>query len=1207
MSNTEHTAEQRSAIDAPGSVVVRAGAGSGKTRVLTERYVRAIGAGLKPHEIVAMAFTDRAAAEMRQRIRERVARMDKDPSEIAALLEQLADAPIGTIHGFCTRILHELPVEAGVDPAFEVADESRSWQLRRQAVDAAIADAADDPKHPARPNLDTLLSYYTRRQLAEMLAELLDKKRYFPDETSRRLSLQPRDMVTDWQRLFSDETAAVTRGIAANATVRSLVEQLASLADGCANPDDKLFATLAAVLDAFAGLRADPARHAVAAAAALADQLLRNDGRPRAFGNIGSAQLWPDVSAKKAAQGALGELAQHMTPLKALRKMELDETDVLIARIVHSLWRLIGEVERQYDIIKGTGRILDFDDLESATIALLESERGKLIVRTLRARYRLILVDECQDLNLLQFRLIELLLGPRPAKDTADVFAVGDPQQSIFAFRNADVRLFDAIADKLLPPGASRCPLGDNFRSTPGLVAFANSLFKQVMPGGEEFDVAYGTMRAHRAPLFESSTELLLPAAPDAEAEDGDERDPCAAAIAERIVALVENGPEHVPDDPKGAEARIRPPTYGDIAVLLRTRSALPALLDALRARSVPHAVYKGIGFYQTQEVRDVFTCFRFLADPTRDLDLAGTLRAPFFSLSDDGLFLLTHGRGEASLYDELLSPRRLDELSAEDRQAVARAQKLIPAWLAMVDLVKPSLLLGRILDDTGAWGTYSAIGAAANLGKLLRVLRRFQASGASLAQTVDVLDECIHNVTREGTELNEALSDDTVKIMTIHAAKGLEFPIVFLVGLADNLARAGQPSALQVDPDIGFALDTPPALRRTRSGGAIHELIAERVKRKELAEARRLLYVACTRARDHLFLVGCGDKPRTQSWQQWIAEALGFSDGFPDDGASRTVELGDGATLRIVRATPSPAPSVPRRKPLPVKEPPPGADEGTLDVGLLARAVAPIPADRHDRTFSVTELVDFAQCPRLYCMRHVLGVALEERPMLPDDTLDAFPDVEDGDPDRRSLGRLLHRLLERLAADAPMDLHQAALDAARHETLDDANGQHLAQHAERIAREFRESELGTALLESSGSSELAFALRLDNGIVRGRVDRLLDGPPPLVVDFKLPARPEQATRDLLELSYGIQLRAYALAVSRLLGAERVRTAIVLPETGASFEWEYGADDWAQIEHELVERIAAITTADADDLLRSGPGCGHCIACRTMSAAPTRA
>ena len=1190
MSDIEFTDNQKAAIGAEGSVAVRAGAGSGKTAVLTQRYVRALDEGLKPRDIVAMTFTEKAAAEMHARIRTAIGRMNKEPSARARLREQLAEAPISTIHAFCTSLLHEFPVEAGVDPQFEVMEEAGSQHVKREAVESAIQATAESEKHAAHAALDLLLTFYPRRTVARMLGAIHEGRRYFPQETLDLLDPAPDQLITQWEQWLREGVLNVMNRLAGSHAVRALRRELATLANQCNNHDDDLYAVVRLSLSTLEALDSVEPQPRLDAATVLADELRATD-KPKRFGHTGKKSNWQD-GAIKAARDAMTELAEHVRPLFPLRKVHLDETDQVVARIVGALWLLADEVERHYTVAKGNGRILDFSDLQDRTVALLQSQQGKAVLRQIRRRFRLVLVDEGQDLNLVQFDLLRLLIGTSPAEGRNELFVVGDQQQSIFSFRNADLRLFQEIRDGLISRKDGYLALPDNFRSTPALVAFANTVFDGLMGGTEDFDVRYAPMRPHRTVFFTSSIELLLPGGDNGPHDAAARRDQRqAVALAQRIAELVESGAERVPVDRTLSEEDLRRPTYGDMAILVRTRKGIPDLLDALRARGVPCVVYKGVGFYQTQEVRDVYTCLRFLADRGSDLDLAGLLRSPFFGLSDDALFVLARNRGEANLYDRLLAPPALD---SRDREAIERARRLIPSWLDMVDRVKPSLLLHRILDETGAWGTYSAMGGGGTMNKLLRVLRGFQNAAPSLAQAVDLLGEHIWNVQREGDEPTEPPAADAVKIMTIHGAKGLEFPIVFVAGLDDNLAkRGGAPPGIQIDPDRGFAPDTPPALRDVEDGGAMYRLIGERVKRKELAESRRLLYVACTRAQDHLFLVGNGDdEAPVQSWQRWIIESLGLADRLPDKGASCEVELGADAILRIDRTAPQPA------EPVASREEPKMHHLPTVGVEELAGMISPIPEERHHPAFSVTQLRDFERCRRLYYVRHVLGLRLDERPMLPEDMADEERDDEDGSGDQRILGIVVHRLLEQFGTTTSTTLEGIARHAAFNETLDDAKAEALAERAVQIVRLFEKSETGARLLKARSFGELSFALRLDGAVVRGRIDRLIEEVPPLVVDFKLPGDPGKVTRGSLEAGYGLQLGAYALAASRLLGAEVVRAAIVLPETQKVFEWKYGAEEFQRVEGELVERIQEINAAERSGAFGPEYGCGECAVCR---------
>jgi len=1197
MSDIEFTESQAAAIAAQGSVAVRAGAGSGKTAVLTQRYVRALDEGLTPADIVAITFTEKAAAEMRARIRNAIGGMNTEPSARARLQEQLAEAPISTIHAFCRSVLHEFPVEAGVDPQFEVLEEAGAQHVKRKAIESAIQSSADSEKHPAHTALELLLTFYPRRTVARMLGAIHDSRPYFPQKTLDLLELGPDELIAQWQQWLREAVLNGMDRLAGRPAVQALRRDLARLATQCRNHGDDLYAVVRLSLSALEALHCGEPDPRLEAASVLANALRTTD-KPKRFGRTGKKGNWGD-GALQPARDAMTALAEHARPLIPLRKVGLDETDRLVARIVAALWRLADEVERHYGIAKGTGRILDFSDLQDRTVALLRSQQGEAVLRRLRRRFRLVLVDEAQDLNLVQFDLLRCLVGTSLDEARNELFVVGDQQQSIFAFRNADLRLFQEIRDTLISRKDGYRALPDNFRSTPALVAFANKLFEGLMAGTEDFEVRYARMHPHRAVCFKSSIELLLPAGhtgPQHAAREPHQRQ--AAAVARRIAELVETGAERAPADRTLSEENLRKPAYGDIAILVRTRKNIPALLDALGESRTPCVVYKGIGFYQTQEVRDAYTCLRFLSDRGRDLDLAGLLRSPLFGLSDDALFLLAHNRGEASLCDRLLAA---PPLNGPDREVIERARRLIPAWLGMVDRVQPSLLLHRILDETGAWGTYSAIGGGGTMNKLVRVLRGFQNATASLAQTVDLLGEHIRHVQREGDEPAEPLTADAVKIMTIHGAKGLEFPIVFVLGLDDNLAKGGgAATGVQIDADRGFAPDTPPALRDVEDGGAIYRLIGERLKRKELAESRRLLYVACTRAQDHLVLVGDGDiEAPVQSWQRWIIESLGLADRLPDTGASCEVELGAGALLRIDRRMPPPAEPVESRE---EQKTPDAAGTGHMDLVRLEHMLKPAEPERHSPTFSVTQLRDFMRCRRLYYVRHVLGLRVDQRPMFPEGMAEDDGDEEDGSGDQRVLGIIVRRLLEQFGKPTSTTLDNVARRAARNETLDDAKAEELAQRAVQLVRSFEKSEIGAALLKAGSLGELSFALRLDGAVVQGRIDRLITDAPPLVVDFKVPGDPRKVTRESLEVDYGLQLGAYALAASRLLGAAVVRAAIVLPETRKQFEWTYGAEEFRQVEGELVEHIQEIIAAERLGAFGLEHACGECAVCRGQRA-----
>ena len=1197
MSATAYTADQLDAINAPGSVSVRAGAGSGKTRVLAARYLRALDEGLQPSAIVAITFTEKAAAEMRDRIRRGIDELDVSADTRARLREALIDAPINTIHGFCASILREFPVEAGVDSAFEIADESSAWQLQREAVDQVIAAVASDPSHEARPHLETLLSYYTRSLICVLVRDLMRAKRYFPAETTRAMALPPVELLEAWRDLIRREVRTLLEGLPRDTEVRRLLAVLRQHSRACSDPDDKLLRVILTVLGAFDEIAAardsDPTR----LIALLADAVFRKDNTPRRFG-IGSAKAWAPSDVVVVREG-VGHLALRLARLGPLRAVAPHDLDECVARIVHALWRVAETADRAYAALKGEGRALDFDDLESHAIRLLDTDGANAVLDTLRARCRLLLVDESQDLNLMQYWLVERLIGG----GTIDCFVVGDTEQSIFAFRNADVRLLDQIERDLLGRSAHGARLATNFRSSAPLVAFVNRLFGRLLTGGEDFDVEYEEMRAHRHDEAHTQVELLqvVEGPGDDEESEPPGADTVAAAVARRVVRLIKEDGCRVTQVLDDGSRRDRPATYGDVAVLLRTRRALPELRHAFGALGIPHIVHKGIGFYQTQEVRDIYMSLRFLADPSYDLGLAALLRSPLFALSDDGLFQLAHACADAALLDALLVADNSTALSPEDQEVIKRAHALITGWRELVDRVHPSVLLQRILDGTGAWGTYASIGADGNVRKLVRVVRSVQQPAATLAEVVAILRDRIHGQPREGAEPESPLGDDAAKVMTVHAAKGLEFPIVFVLGLEDNLLQRPRTPTMQIDPDLGVAVQLPKAYRADRRG-AIFDVVDDHRRRKELAEAKRLLYVACTRAQDHLFLV-CAERPEQslQSWRQWIVEALDLVEETDIDDTTRAVELDGGSTLRISRET-HPAPPGASLPPVASRPHDDAVSNGHPGVEELAVRLGPVPATPSLVEVTVSQLRDFARCPRLYHARHVAGIAFDPPLLaLPDELRDA-PHEPSQDDAQRVLGLVVHRLLEEHGKASSISLDEAARRAARSETLDEALAAKVAARAVDIVQRFVQSDTAKRVLDASAWRELPFALRINGAVVRGRIDRLIGGSPPLVVDLKMPATPATATATMLDAEYGLQLRLYALAASRLLQSKAARAMIVLPETAQAFEWRYGPAELKQIEADVAPRLDELRDFDLAKRLKTVPACGRCPACQRHDA-----
>ena len=463
----------------------------------------------------------------------------------------------------------------------------------------------------------------------------------------------------------------------------------------------------------------------------------------------------------------------------------------------------------------------------------------------LEARYQHVLVDEFQDTNRAQWELVSLLVrswgegfGASAGALAPSIFVVGDRKQSIYGFRDAEVAVLDEAAGfiaGLRTDDSSRQAISVSFRAVPELLAFVNDLFAEIAK----------TTDAARRDAFRYADDDRFPVDADATGDTAVTflAAPTVEATAERVadeIALILST-EAVVRDPRTGVAR--PARPADIAVLFRSRDSHRDYEAALERRHVPTYVYKGLGFFEADEIQDLVALLRFLADPTSNLRAAALLRSRIVRLSDPAIVLL--GRRLAEALAGAVPPEAFDRLDDEDRDVLGRVRAAMPRWLLMVDRVPPSELLGAILRETAY--AYEMRGprraqARENLKKLRALIRKVENRGyATLVRIADFLDDLA--VGDESNAVLDAL--DAVSLMTVHAAKGLEFPIVFVVNM--NRGAGGPRAPIRVLSD-GYG--TPSV-----SIGDFESDADEDTTAREREETKRLLYVAMTRARDRLYL----------------------------------------------------------------------------------------------------------------------------------------------------------------------------------------------------------------------------------------------------------------------------------------------------------------------------------------------------------------
>lgn len=895
----DFTHEQRDAIFTHDrDLIVTAGAGSGKTRVLVERFMALLDAhpGWALPSVVAITFTEKAAREMRDRVRlaiEDRIRRAVDGGDAVALdrwLEHqaaLTRARIGTIHSLCASILRANPAEAALDPAFDVLDENEAAILLDDAVEAALARLAHDD-HPAAARSAALLAAYDVRAVRRVL--LACARSGSAADVRAALDTTPEALIAGWRRAWDDSQRDLCAAAREDDDLRAACD---AVGPDDLPPGDKLSAIWELVFayqDALFG--DDPAAWG-AAVEALADGIKIN---------VGSGKNWGGEDALRAAKTALGAIRDRARALRESMLPPPDERDDAAAGWLVLWGQAIQLAAEEYARLKTERTALDFDDLEAGARDLLEQYPG--VVARYAAELNHVLVDEFQDTNAAQRDIVYRLAGMGVDGCAGGrLFVVGDPKQSIYAFRGADVSVFGAVRDDLIAWGGQELPLMTSFRTHANLVGAFNDLFGRILGGGAgaarsagagRYEVALGQpMAAFRASdphaVPEHAQPLTVFALPRPDKEQypdfGAEeiRRWEAQMLADHIHGLVRRG-VRVWDRRSGDLRAVR---YGDVALLFQAMTHVPLYEDVFKTAGLPYLTVAGKGYYDRQEVRDLLNLLAALHNPADDLALAVALRSPLFGLSDDALFALRLARGSngerGSLWDALFSPEPAPMFPADDLPARDFAVDVLAGLRAMAGRAAIADVLSRALEQTGYLATLTGLpDGARRRGNVEKLVALARASGrVSLGAFDAYARELVAREVREGEVavdaegIGENGAPGVVTLMSVHASKGLEFPVVALADTSWDRARRADTFTL--DPEAGPACALPTDDPQDEQPESFAWEWAKRLAdRRDRAERRRLLYVGATRAQEYLIVSGTLHRCGQYTWlRQWL-DALG-------------------------------------------------------------------------------------------------------------------------------------------------------------------------------------------------------------------------------------------------------------------------------------------------------------------------------------------
>lgn len=881
------------AVNPAVHVALEASAGTGKTKVLVDRYVNLLRAGVEPRRVLAITFTRKAAAEMRARIVAELTRMAAigaiPPETWKTLRTHLGEIAISTIDAFCLSLLGEFPLEADVDPGFGVADETEAPRLVDDALDRTLRIGRAQSAHDA--DLALLFARMGEGRLRGALARLLDRRLVAIGALDRFLARTP-------PGLTADTAASRAAARLADALGAGRLQRLVAT-----GPDAHDFRLLASLLARTAAPGAAPAPGEIAdVLARLRDYTCTRQGTPRKR-PLHRKALFPPGAAYQTHAALLGEIGGEVPRLADAHRGDVN------AVLARSLRWLTARAIEQYRRTLEEHAVVDFTDALVRALALLERmEEFSQSRYRLESRYQHVLVDELQDTSRPQWALVDLLVrawgegvgvayeGPAPPS----LFVVGDRKQSIYGFRDAEVGVLEDAArliGRLRPGQPARRAIVKSFRAIPALQQFVNDVCDEIEKRSDRVD-AFRYDERDRFPVAVDDWSGR-PVGLVAGAATGD----CARAVAGEIAGLLARR-ETVRDRESGVRREIAP---GDIAILFRSRDSHREFEKELQAAGVPFYVYKGLGFFDADEVKDVIALIGFLGAPGDDRQAAAFLRSRFVRLSDEGLKHLAPRL--AAALGAVEAPDALARLGDEDRRVMAEARASSARWLRLADRLPPAELIDTVLHESAYYAEIAGPGRAQareNLKKLRGLVRRLQNRGyATLGRIAARVSQLMAG--DESNAIVDAL--DAVNLMTVHAAKGLEFPVVFVVNLSRGTGGRGDPVEVVTrgvdgdDPDDLVSIDA-----------LVPEARAE-IEAREREEAKRLVYVALTRARDRLYLATTLARsgvfaPSPTSLGAVLPASLGTALAeaarTTDDRVTWTAATGAAHVCRVVRAAPA-------------------------------------------------------------------------------------------------------------------------------------------------------------------------------------------------------------------------------------------------------------------------------------------------------------
>jgi ATP-dependent helicase/nuclease subunit A len=1101
---TQLTKNQKVALSQDRNIAVTAGAGTGKTLILVERYIDILlKNNIDIRELLAITFTNKAAAEMLNRVASKIESLLSEPAEsskhskLLKIRNHLSSAYISTIHSFCARLLREYPLEAGgLDPGFSTLNEIQSEFIIEECISSEIAQIdINDPEwlelfrvfnsqsiHAMlrmslehRYEMGQIINHFDNNSAEQLYNEL---KQSFFRQVDNHFSKTQLETIRQQILDIYDHKLSSSEG---SDIVDTIVKGLRDFKD-CGSSEEMNF-----WINLFF----------------LSQIMTTKDGR--AYKNItylGGKNAWTSVQEK-----LLIDLSALLSPIATWMNENIASCpgplELVAIKNLKKYYELYLRVEARYTESKKRQVSIDFEDQQLLAYHLLVNNDE--IRSQVAGRFKFIMVDEFQDTNLLQWKIIELVSGERGN----NVFIVGDPKQSIYGFRNADVRVFNSVKNMFAEEHPeSVLQLNESFRFKKNISLFVNTIFPHILKSNSEnqWEVEYDGVHTRRSDAEGGQIELALMTQSDT--ENGQ-----AKFIATHILQLLSN-------------TEYRP---GEIAVMLRSRTHLNEIENTMREYGIPFQTLGGIGFYQGQEIYDTFHLLKFLMNPDDNLALVGLLRSPFANITDEGLFFLALYNPDISYWQKLLHLDEIDQIPGDDKERLQLFITNSKRWLGRRDRISYFELLSEIFNES----FYRAIMNSdlkgdqiiANINKILTIVLDYEKGRfTSIVDFSKSLNRLINTYQKEGDAFLEYEEDNSVKIMTIHQAKGLEYPVIFLPYLNQKLHTAVRPS-VYFDDQWGVVSNVSGNILNSQNpiqnSYYLFDLLKLKQRRKEVAELKRLFYVGCTRAKDHLIL--CGElkdnKIPSETLLAWLMDSLEVS---PQHLQDEEFDITSGLSMRIHKNY-TEMDSLSERK---SKKTIRSLDELTKIISFNGNELVEPPflkktTDKpRGEIFSATQLMTFVEDREEYHNRYHLGFF--------EDDYENLGMGKTSETDALLRGMLLHKLMEKYP-EGKIDHLLDDLDLS-----DDQIKITLTKEMNSLIEQIDRSRvIKPALSAKEFKNETSILRQIGLDYITGTLDRIYkdDYDRWVVLDYKT-NRISRQDVSRTALNYRVQIETYALLIA---------------------------------------------------------------------------